>query len=206
MKLNLKKKILVLPTVFFLIILLMCPVAVWVVRDKLLATTLEKLKGDLAMGEAFLDEKHPGGWSIRDGKIYKGKTLMNNNFTVIDQIGNLTADTVTIFQGDTRVATNVKKSSGDRAIGTQAAENVIETTLRKGEVFIGSAMVVGISNQTAYKPIKDSNGEIIGMFYVGVPYSHHTKALNDIALKIGFFVALAIVIVFFLSSGRNPAI
>ncbi len=199
MKLNLKKKILVLPTVFFLIILSICPVAVWVVRDKLLATTLEKLKGDLAMGEAFLGEKHPGGWSIRDGKLYKGETLMNGNFAVIDQIGALTGDTVTIFQGDTRVATNVKNSSGDRAIGTQAAQNVIAATLHKGETFIGSAMVVGISSQTAYKPIRNSNGEIIGMFYVGVPYSHHTQALNDIALKIMFFVALAIVIVFFLS-------
>lgn len=199
MKLNLRTKILILPTVFFLIIISIFPVSLWVVRGKLLETTLEKLKGDLALGEAFLVEKHPGEWSIRDGKLYKGETLMNGNFTVIDQIGALTGDTVTIFQGDTRVATNVKNSSGDRAIGTQAAQNVTAATLHKGEIFIGSAMVVGILSQTAYKPIRNSKGEIIGMFYVGVPYSHHTQALNDIAVKIIFFAGLAIVVVFFLS-------
>ncbi len=199
MKLNLRRKILILPTVFFLIILAICPVALWVVRDKLFVATLEKLKGDLAMGEALLGERHPGEWSIRDGKLYKGETQMNDNFAVIDQIGSLTGDTVTIFQGETRVATNVKNPSGDRALGTQAAQNVIAATLQKGEIFIGNAMVVGISSQTAYKPIRNNKGEIIGMFYVGVPYSHHTQALNDITLKILFFSSLAIVFVFLLS-------
>jgi methyl-accepting chemotaxis protein len=121
---------------------------------------------------------------------------MNDNFAIVDQIGDLTGDTVTIFQGDTRVATNVKKASGDRAVGTQAAENVIAATLKRGETYIGKAVVVGTWNQTAYKPIKNSKGEIIGMWYVGVPHTHYAQVVKAITFKIIVFSIAGLLIVF----------
>lgn len=139
------------------------------VYDKIVAVTHEKLKGNVAMGSAMVNQKYPGEWSIKDNQLFKGPTLMNGNFEIVDSIGMLTSDTVTIFQGDTRVATNVKDSSGARAVGTKASAIVTEATLMNGKTYIGRAQVVGKWTNTAYEPIRDSqNKKIIGMFYVGV--------------------------------------
>lgn len=142
--------------------------------DNVIKAAQEKLRGDLALGAAYLDQLYPGPWEIRDGKLYKGGTLMNGNFEVVDKIGALTGDTVTIFQGDTRVATNVLRD-GKRAVGTKVDPAVAEAVLKRGEMYLGKANVAGVWNQTAYQPIRDSSGRIIGIWYVGVP---HTKYYN----------------------------
>ncbi len=138
-------------------------------KDKIINSAEEKLQSDMKIGMALLEHEFPGAWSIGpDGKMYKGEVLMEENFGVIDQIGKETGDTVTIFKDDTRVSTNVKKY-GVRQVGTQASAEVVEKVLKKGQTYIGEAEVVGTRNLTAYEPIKDIRGEIIGMWYVGVP-------------------------------------
>ena len=179
--LNLRMKILLFVLLFVLIIVAIGFSTIFIVNSKVISTAHEKLAGDLAMGRTLLNEKHPGAWSIREGKLFKGDTVMSGNFTIVDTIGELTGDTVTFFQGDTRVSTNVKKPTGERAVGTKAAQNVIDATLTGGKVYIGKANVVGTWNQTAYEPIKNAGGEIIGMFYVGVPNTRYDEITNEIA-------------------------
>src|SRR3954467_12433320 len=55
---------------------------------------------------------------VRGGKLYAGKVLLNGNSDIVDRITSLVGGTVTIFQGDTRVATNVRLPDGSRAVGT----------------------------------------------------------------------------------------
>jgi methyl-accepting chemotaxis protein len=195
MKLKLRTKILIFTPVFALLILAIGFSTVVTVQNKVIATAHEKLKSDIALGRSLLNEKYAGEWSIRGDKLYKGEVQMNENYSLVDTIGSLTGDTVTIFQGNTRVATNVKSASGNRAVGTAAAENVVEATLKKGQTYIGKANVVGIWNQTAYEPIKNTNGDIIGMFYVGVPNTHYDQVVKDISTKIILYSALGILIV-----------
>ncbi len=168
MKTNLKTKIFLLVLLSVLILIAIGFSTAFIVNSKVIGTAHEKLVGDLAMGRALLNEKQPGAWSIRDGKLFKGDAQMDGNFTISDTIGELTGDTVTLFLGDTRVSTNVKMPKGERAVGTKAARNVVDATLTGGKVYIGKANVAGIWNQTAYEPIKTADGRIIGMFYVGV--------------------------------------
>jgi methyl-accepting chemotaxis protein len=199
MKMNLKKKILLFVLLFALILVAIGFSTIFIVDSKVINTAHEKLTGDLAMGRTLLNEKHPGAWSIREGKLFKGDTVMSGNFTIVDTIGELTGDTVTLFQGDTRVSTNVKKPSGERAVGTKAAQNVIDATLAGGKVYIGKANVVGIWNQTAYEPIKNAGGEIIGMFYVGVPNTRYDEITNDITGKMIVISLIGLIIVAILS-------
>lgn len=168
------------------------------VREKIILTAQEKLKADMAMGYAMISDQYPGDWTLRDGKLFKGEVQLNDNFAVIDRIAKLSNDTVTIFQGDTRIATTVKNASGARAVGTKAAANVVETVMRKGQSYTGKANVVGTWYQTAYEPIRDSRGDIIGMFYVGVPDTRYNQVVSDIVLKVSIFGASSLVIVFIL--------
>ncbi len=194
-RMSLKTKILLFVVLFALILVAIGFSTVFIIDNKVINTAHEKLAGDLAMGRTLLNEKHPGAWSIRDGKLFKGDTVMSDNFTIVDTIGELTGDTVTLFQGDTRVSTNVKKPTGERAVGTKAAQNVIDTTLTGGKVYIGKANVVGTWNQTAYEPIKNAAGEIIGMFYVGVPNTRYDEITNDITGKIIIISFIGLIIV-----------
>lgn len=195
MKGTLKTKIISLALVFFIVILVIGITTVLVVRNKVITTAHEKLSGDLAMAVAYVNATYPGSWSIREGKLFKGEAAMNGNFPIVDTIGQLTGDTVTLFQGDTRVATNVRMPSGDRAVGTKASPEVIDATLQSGRTYIGKAKVVGIWNQTAYAPIKNKQGENIGMFYVGVPntrYEEISRSITGIITLMGI-VGLLIV-------------
>ena len=196
---KLRRKALMFPAVFVLVILAIGLFTVIAVQNKVILTAQEKLKGDLAMGRTLMNERHPGEWSIRDGKLYKGETQMNDNFATVDQIGILTGDTVTLFLGSARVATNMKNATGNRAVGTRAAENVIEATLKRGEAYIGKANVVGTWTQTAYEPIKNGKGEIIGMFSVGVPLIRYQQLVNEITYKIVIFSIVGFLIVSFLT-------
>ncbi|MGE5554601.1 MAG: cache domain-containing protein [Betaproteobacteria bacterium] len=84
---------------------------------------------------------------------------MNDNFALVDEIARRTGGTATIFQGDTRIATTVRKMGTDeRAIGTQAAPNVVEQVLQKGKPYYGEALVAGHWYQTAYTPLRDAEG------------------------------------------------
>jgi len=107
-----------------------------VMSEKILMSAQEKLSSDLALGRHMIENEYPGDWRIADGKLYKGDMLIEENYDLIDKIGSLTGDTVTIFRGDTRVATNVMKDN-QRQINTQVSEAVAEAVLKNGETYIG---------------------------------------------------------------------
>ena len=100
---------------------------------------------------------------------------------VVDEVQYLVGGTATIFQrmnedGDMlRVATNVLKTDGQRAIGTyipavnpDGSPNTVVSTVLDGETYRGSAYVVNAWYVTAYEPLYGGDDEIIGMLYVGV--------------------------------------
>ncbi len=142
--------------------------ATYSMSDKVMETAGQKLTSDLALGREVIDNYFPGDWQIKNGLLYKGDMLMEENYAVIDRIGELTGDTVTIFKHDTRVATNVIQD-GQRMINTKVSDEVGQIVLDEGKTFLGKAQVVGTWNECAYEPIKNKNGEIIGIWYVGVP-------------------------------------
>ncbi|MCK1273790.1 Cache 3/Cache 2 fusion domain-containing protein [Bradyrhizobium sp. 61] len=104
--------------------------------------------------------------------IYFGSTKMNNNFEVVDEVVKQAQGTATIFvkSGDEyiRVATNVKKDDGSRAIGTvlDPKGKAIEA-IRKGEAFYGEVDILGKPYITGYKPILEASRNVIGIYYVG---------------------------------------
>ncbi|MDD2672202.1 MAG: methyl-accepting chemotaxis protein [Syntrophales bacterium] len=193
---GLRGKMFSLLTIFILLFAIMGAFTILTIQEKVILTAHEKLKGDIAMGRSLLEDKHPGAWAVREGKLFKGETEMNGNFGMVDRIGELTGDTVTIFQDGTRIATNVKNASGERAVGTKAARNVIDKVLKEGKSYIGKAQVVGIWNQTAYEPIRDEQGQVIGMFYVGVPNTRYDQIVEEIIKKLSIMGLVGILIVF----------
>ncbi len=188
--------------IFFVLVSTLGLYSVNSMRGRLIESIQIKLKSDLGMGINLIEHIYPGPWSLRDGSLFKGDKQINENYEVVDLIGNLTNDTVTIFQGNKRVSTNVKSTDGQRAIGTEAAGEVSQVVLKEGKTYIGKAQVVGRWNQTAYEPIKDEQGKIIGMFYVGVPndlYDQTVKKFAYSSIMVGTVVIILGIIICFIA-------
>jgi len=110
------------------------------------------------------------------GVLYGG-ILLNRNYDIVDRVIETVYQdvkykgkdigTATIFQGDVRVSTNVRNADGSRAIGTRVSQEVYDRVLVKGLRWIDRAFVVTDWYKTAYEPIRDINGKIIGILYVG---------------------------------------
>lgn len=104
--------------------------------------------------------------------IFFGVAKQNNNFSLVDEVVKEAGGTATIFvkNGDEfiRVATNVKKADGSRAIGTILdPKGKAIASIRKGEAFYGDVDILGKVYTTGYEPIRDSAGMVIGIYYVG---------------------------------------
>jgi hypothetical protein len=106
--------------------------------------------------------------------IYFGSTKQNNDFALVDEVVKEAGGTATIFvkSGDefVRVATNVKKDDGSRAIGTilDPKGKAIEA-IKKNEPFYGDVDILGKPYTTGYEPIRDAANSVIGIYYVGYP-------------------------------------
>ncbi|HPI94472.1 MAG TPA: Cache 3/Cache 2 fusion domain-containing protein [Deltaproteobacteria bacterium] len=100
---------------------------------------------------------------------------------VVDEVTRLVGETATIFQrmndaGDMlRVATTVRDEGGNRAIGTYIpamnpdhTPNPVISAILKGKTYHGRAYVVDAWYLTAYEPIRDRSGTLVGMLYVGI--------------------------------------
>lgn len=117
--------------------------------------------------------------------------LVNRDYEIVDRIRRESrGDSSTIFLGPVRIATNVERSAGARAVGTVISEPVGRTVLDGGRRFVGEAWVVNTPYISAYEPIRDVEQNIVGMIYVGTPQSPF------LALKrrtIGAFGAIVLV-------------
>ncbi len=124
--------------------------------------------------------------TVRLPKMMVGDTWLGQNADmsvfspVVDPTQELVGGTCTIFQrmneaGDMlRVCTNVAKLDGTRAIGTyipavgtDGEPNPVISTVMKGETYRGRAYVVNAWYITAYEPILDFSGRVVGVLYVG---------------------------------------
>lgn len=136
------------------------------------------------------------------GVLYGGY-LINRNYRIVDRIKDTVYEgarykgketgTVTIFQQDLRVSTNVKAKDGSRAIGTRVSEEVYKRVLVEGQPWLDRAYVVTDWYKTAYEPIRDINGHIIGILYVGILEQPFTdRARNLFLVFLGIFILAAV--------------
>ncbi len=158
------------------------------------AESEETLENYSSMGLKLLDSMYPGEWSLTEGQLYKGETLINDNFEAIDSFTSGTQILATIFAGDTRVTTNVQDAQGVRQVGTQASDAVIATVLTEAKEYAGKADILGRAAQTYYIPIQDEGGTVIGMWFVGI-YQDIVRTRIVDAMKTA--VILAVFMLFF---------
>ena len=143
-------------------------------KQDLFSSAEHKLLSDLTLSKAFVDEKIPGEWQIKNNELVKGTTSMNDNNTLLDHLKELTqGNTYTIVQNNVRVATT---ESGNE--GTTVDPAVTKQVIEQKENYIGQVDVNGKLFFTVYEPILSQN-EVIGMLSVAVPADTYLTILNQ---------------------------
>ncbi len=128
-----------------------------------------ELTGDLRLLKAYLS---PLGteWSADEGQLRLGYAPLAGHDDIVDAATGASHGVATIFAGDRRVATSVRKPNGDRALNTKLDNPAVrQTVLNEGRTFRGIVQVLGQRYLSIYDPILDYNGRVIGMLFVGQP-------------------------------------
>ncbi|MNB73322.1 Methyl-accepting chemotaxis protein II [compost metagenome] len=113
-----------------------------------------------------------------------GDTELHENNTFSDDFLNRTGAISTLFvrSGNDfiRVATSLRKENGERAMGTVLDNtSAAFSTVSKGEVYRGLALLFGKRYITQYQPVKDASGQVIAIIFVGIDIGHSWNVMRD---------------------------
>ncbi|HLO76407.1 MAG TPA: cache domain-containing protein [Magnetospirillum sp.] len=169
-------------------------VSTFLLRDAAEAAARERVDTNMKVAWQVLRTKGDT-FRIADGKLLAGDHVVNGNFEVVDRVKDLVGGTATVFMGDTRVSTNVQKPDGSRAIGTQLARTpAYISVFDRKQPFRGEVEILGEPYMTAYDPIVDAGGSVIGVLYVGIKKSDFLRpAINTLWTQIGATLAVMLV-------------
>lgn len=164
-------------------------------RINLESKTLETLKTASYVSSEIVNII-PGEITVDvNGDVFKGDMKLTNNTEILDSIKQNTGCDITLFYGDTRIATTIiNKDTGERLVGTKCSSEV------KSEVLLGhrdyqstDTEINGVNNFTYYTPLYDSNNNVVGMAFAGKPSSDIVSATNKIIVK-DVVIALIVII------------
>ncbi len=141
--------------------------------------TAQKARASIALLRSSAEKLGPAkveGTDVVAGNelpaLYFGATKINNSSELVDDVAKKAGGTATFFvkSGDAyvRVATNVKKEDGSRAVGTILdPKGEVIVKIRNNEPFYGETKILGKAYITAYEPIRDPANNVIGIYYAG---------------------------------------
>ncbi|WP_315762301.1 MULTISPECIES: methyl-accepting chemotaxis protein [unclassified Bradyrhizobium] len=155
----------------------------------------------LTFAESFKDAKV----SLQDGSVVRIEIPAFpelKDHAIVDRAVSYAGGNATLFVYDdvsgqfVRRSTNVKKENGERAVGTQlASDHPGQAALRRGEAYKGPATLFGKTFMTAYFPLTNPAGKVIGILYVGVPMAELDAMLTQAMRTMMIAAAIAALLV-----------
>jgi methyl-accepting chemotaxis protein len=132
---------------------------------------------------------------LEGDKLYFGNEAVNGNFAAVDKVKTLAGSVATVFMGDVRVATNVEKADGGRAVGTKLAQGpAYDAVFKQRVTYSGAADILGQSYFTIYEPIvQKSNNQVIGILFVGIKQADFLQVIDTMMIgniAAGLLIAL----------------
>jgi hypothetical protein len=175
--------------------------------DKLGDSVLSQVnvaKARLGEATSGIEEGTVIKFSVRAGQpIRRGNQLvgtvtagvdLSSDTKFVDRIKETMGVECTIFHADTRASTTIEKD-GKRAIGTKMDNPVVvQTVLRDGKTFISTNRILGREYYTAYWPLRDAEGKVVGMLFIGKDRDAVVAAQRSIYSVVGGVVAGVLVL------------
>jgi methyl-accepting chemotaxis protein len=125
---------------------------------------------------------HGSEFRVENERLMIGSHALDGDLATVDRVVAAVGGVATIFRGDIRVATTARRPDGTRGVGTRLLPGpAFEAVFKENRAYRGPNIILERLYFTAYEPIKDVTGRVIGILLVGIPEAEFTKAANDIA-------------------------
>ena len=172
-------------------------------------TMIAALKGETSSGILF-DETAVIPYSIRcDAPIIMGGAVVGvislaldiGAEAYVDNLHKISGMDFTLYKEDISVMTSIKDKDGSRANGIKLADTqVIDKVLNKGEIAIVRDKRLGDPDMMAYWPVKNINGDIIGMWAITKPLTRQSNETQNV-LMIVIICSLGAMLLVILAAG-----
>ncbi len=119
------------------------------------------------------------------------------NQKLVDELKSVHNMEFSIFQGSVRLATTIMKD-GQRVTGTELDAHVADTVLKGGKEYSGMADIMGTPYYTAYSPLKDTEGNTVGVLFAGLTAQDANAAKETTLLHVLVFIPVLLAILLLL--------
>jgi methyl-accepting chemotaxis protein-2 (aspartate sensor receptor) len=104
--------------------------------------------------------------------------------TWLERFTSASGAVATVFARDgeefVRVATTLKDGTGKRALGTVLDHaHPAYRLVREGATYLGTASLFGRDYMTRYEPVRDAQGSVVGILFVGLDFTEGLAGLRD---------------------------
>ncbi len=142
---------------------------------------------DSMLGLSLVVAKPISGPSGLNGLILAGYRLGSNE--AMDSYKAMFSAEFTAFMYDTRIATTILGSDGQRIVGSKMANTKIEETLTlQGEPYSGINMINGKPYMVSYLPIKNAQDSVLGVIAMAMPQEILLKTARTVGTAIAVMV------------------
>lgn len=166
---NLLVKILITTMIPLFILLVLSGLAIRAVGISVANKMAEhELNATIYAVETTLSALSNGDYRYDGKNLYKGNYNITEKQEFLDEFKKNTDVDVTLFWGNTRVATTILDQSGNRVVGTEISEKAANETLKNGFYFTSGIMIEGEEYYGYYEPIYNSDGSQVGFLFTGM--------------------------------------
>ncbi|MBE5851622.1 MAG: HAMP domain-containing protein [Lachnospiraceae bacterium] len=179
--------------------ILLCVVAVNSTKAGIGETQLNDLDMLSTSVAAAYDALDPGDYwlNMENNHLMKGEFDITLAEDIIDEFVEGTQADVTLFYDNTRYATSlINTETNKRILGTTCSDEVYEAVINRGEVFHSDSTTINNMNYyVSYRPLKNSDGKIIGMSFAGIPSADVDAFISEKIITLVSVIVLALVLV-----------
>ena len=118
------------------------------------------------------------------GVLLVDGVALNDQFALVDKFSEDTGGVATVFvrKGDDfeRISTSLRDTQGKRVNHTLLfRDNPAYARVLAGQSYIGRANLFGKPYMTAYEPLRDASGSVVGILFVGTDLSAFQAAMRQ---------------------------
>lgn len=154
--------------------------------------------------EQLYNAVNDDAYSVSGDKLMKGSFNVTDETDFLDSLVEGTEMQVTLFYGDTCMATTLKDQSGKRLTGTKADESVARAVTQDGRTVEDYNITIdGEKYYACYAPLKGSGDKVIGMTFAGKPVKQVEALISqrtrEIIIVETVMVLITLVVIFILT-------
>ncbi|MDR0512966.1 MAG: methyl-accepting chemotaxis protein, partial [Treponema sp.] len=113
----------------------------------------------------------------------------------VDRVADGFDAEITVFAGNTRVATTLRDAAGNRIVGVDAPQHIIDSVMGLGIPYVGRLVLDGIDLNAFYVPLHGWEDTRVGMFFVGFSNEYTIAATAALLRNLVIIGAVLLVLI-----------